>query len=303
LYRGYFVLVAILYEAILYEANLLEAILYEAILYKIRYNEKITCQGKDTQIGSTVHKDYMCFSSSKLTISTQHFLVQNNKTIESTTAVEMLPCSPTAGYCQTGLRTYIWDGEFPDCLFVAINISAKPFGTSHLVAEEEQLVLNLTQRARDSRCGLSGHMTNLSGIWVVPATQTGQLALVNKHDVVEEFQLVAGLGYLEYVLMAKTEDQWKTVASSLCNLENCQTAWDSPILLRGNQYLISRGDTYMTFTCPMKTGSLRRSDHCFKQIPLEDGNYMDPTSRLLVKKPEPVSCSQHFPVIVRAEEA
>ena len=30
---------------------------------------------------------------------------------------------------------------------------------------------------------------------------------------------------------------------------------------------------------------------------------MDPTSKLLVKKPEPVSCSQHFPVIIRAEEA
>ena len=33
--RGYFVLVAILYEAILYEAILYEAILYETILYKI----------------------------------------------------------------------------------------------------------------------------------------------------------------------------------------------------------------------------------------------------------------------------
>ena len=29
---------------------------------------------------------------------------------------------------------------------------------------------------------------------------------------------------------------------------------------------------------------------------------MDPTSKLLVKKPEPVACSQHFPVVVRAEE-
>ena len=43
------------------------------------------------------------------------------------------------------------------------------------------------------------------------------------------------------------EDQQKTVASSLCNLENRQTAWDSPILLRGNQYLISRGDAYMPY--------------------------------------------------------
>ena len=29
---------------------------------------------------------------------------------------------------------------------------------------------------------------------------------------------------------------------------------------------------------------------------------MDPNSRLLVKKPEPVACSQHFPVVVRTEE-
>ena len=77
------------------------------------------------------------------------------------------------------------------------NISAKHFGERHLVAEEDQLVLNLTQRALDSRSGLSGHMTNLPIIWIVPATQTGQLGLVDKHHVVEEFQLVAGLGYLE----------------------------------------------------------------------------------------------------------
>ena len=43
------------------------------------------------------------------------------------------------------------------------NILAKHFGASHLVAEEEQLVLKLTQRALDIRCGLSGHMTNLPG--------------------------------------------------------------------------------------------------------------------------------------------
>ena len=30
--------------------------------------------------------------------------------------------------------------------------------------------------------------------WVVPTTQTGQLGVVDKHNVVEEFQLVAGLG-------------------------------------------------------------------------------------------------------------
>ena len=29
---------------------------------------------------------------------------------------------------------------------------------------------------------------------------------------------------------------------------------------------------------------------------------MDPTSRLLIKKPEPVACSQHFPVVIRTEE-
>ena len=109
------------------------------------YNEVITCEGVHTQIGEIVHKDYMRFTSNKLTLSVQHFLVQNKKTIESITATEMLPCSPAAGYCQTGTRTYLWDGEFSDCPFVAIkNITAKTFGHSHLVAESDQLVLNLT---------------------------------------------------------------------------------------------------------------------------------------------------------------
>ena len=194
-------------------------------------------------------------------------------------------------------------GEFPDCPFVAIkNISAKTFGHNHLVAEDDQLVLNLTQQARDSRCGISGHMTNLPGIWVVPASQGGQLKRVDQHDVVEEFELAAGLGYLEYVLMNKMTTQKREMTSSLCDLENKQVAWDSPILLRGNQYLLSRGDVYMTFTCPTKKGTLRRSDQCYKQIPLTNGGYMDLSSRLLVKKPEPVACSQHFPVVVRTEE-
>jgi hypothetical protein len=38
------------------------------------------------------------------------------------------------------------DAEFSDCPFVAIkNKTARTFGQSHLVAKEEQLVLNLTQ--------------------------------------------------------------------------------------------------------------------------------------------------------------
>ena len=149
----------------------------------------------------------------------------------STTAAEMLPCNPATRYCQTGTRTYLWDAEFSECPFVAIkNITAKTFGQSHLVAKEEQLVLNLTQRARDIRCGLSGHVTNLPGIWVVPATQVNQLTRLDKHDVVEEFQLVAALGYLEYVLMNQIEHQQRTMTSSLCDLENRQSAWDSPIL-------------------------------------------------------------------------
>ena len=45
----------------------------------------------------------------------------------------------------------------------------------------------------------------------------------------------------------------------------------------------------MTFNCPTKVGTLRRLDHCYKQIPLAGGYYMDPTSKLLVKKPEPVA--------------
>ena len=44
LYRGYFVLVAILYEAILSEAILYEAILSEAILYKI---PPMDCRNKE----------------------------------------------------------------------------------------------------------------------------------------------------------------------------------------------------------------------------------------------------------------
>ena len=82
-------------------------------------------------------------------------------------------------------------------------------------------------------------MTNLPGIWVVPASQGNKLTRVDKHDVIEEFQLVAGLGYLEYVLRNQMDHQRREMTSNLCDLENRQSAWDSPILLRGNQYLIS----------------------------------------------------------------
>jgi hypothetical protein len=63
------------------------------------YNEKITCKSVHTQIGEIVHKDFMRFTSNKLTITIQHFLIQDKKTIKSTTATEMLPCNPAAGYC------------------------------------------------------------------------------------------------------------------------------------------------------------------------------------------------------------
>ena len=70
------------------------------------------------------------------------------------------------------------------------------------------------------RCDLSGHLTNLPGTWVVPANQGNKLTRVDKHDVIEEFQLVAGLGYLEYVMMNQMNHQRKEMTSDLCDPEN-----------------------------------------------------------------------------------
>ena len=65
-------------------------------------------------------------------------------------------------------------------------------------------------------------MTNLPGIWIVPADHGTTLIRVDRYNVTEDFQLVAGPEYLEYVMTSQTNHQSRRTAK-----------WIEQLTLRG----------------------------------------------------------------------
>ena len=62
------------------------------------------------------------------------------------------------------------------------------------------------------RRGLSDHLTNLPGTGVVPADQGNKLTRADQNNVTEDFQLLAGPEYLEYVMMSQKNHQSRRTA-------------------------------------------------------------------------------------------
>ena len=80
-----------------------------------------------------------------------------------------------------------------------------------------------------------------------------------------------------------------------------QTRFNTPQRIGQGHYIITRGDSYLTFTCKQKTGRILETTECFEEILLVGNLYVDPVTRLASKHGTPIPCSRYFPLIIRTQ--
>ena len=59
--------------------------------------------------------------------------------------------------------------------------------------------------------------------------------------------------------------------------------------------MLTRGDTYLVFTCEALVGTVKEGTTCYWEVPLTNGLFIDPVSKL--------ACSRFYPLIIRTLEA
>ena len=269
---------------------------------KIWYeSDQVRCEGVTVQLNGQVYLDTILMHSYQVIVKTNLLLIHEDH-LESLYDRIQLPCAPSTGACVTTHRTYLWQQPNLPCNLAKVKaIQAERVGETHLVSYEDKMLLNLTAEYTNPACGITnGHKTNFDAVIAVRTTNTLNTNHLEARDVNPDWDWAAALGYVEYSLKKQAQDEISGVHRSLCELQ-FQTRFNTPQRLGEGRYIITRGDSYLTFTCTQKTGRILETKNCFEEVPLAGGIYVDPVTRLASDHGTPTPCSRYFPLIIRTQ--
>ena len=165
------------------------------------------------------------------------------------------------------------------------------------------MLLNLTQPYSNLDCGInSGWLTNFDDLIAVPTSEELPTVPLNAHDVNQDVDWAAALGYLKFELTQHSADLAQQLQREHCQ-QGTQDTGITPHHLRDSKYMLTRGDTYLVFTCEALVGTVKGGTTCYQEVPLTNGLFIDPVSKLAVSHGTPLACSRFYPLIIRTLEA
>ena len=111
------------------------------------------------------------------------------------------------------------------------------------------------------------------------------------HDVNQDVDWAAALGYLKFELTKLSANLAQQLQQEHCQQGTLDTGI-TPHHLRGSKYMLTRGDTYLVFTCEALVGFVKEGTTCYWEVPLTNGLFIDPVSKLAVNHGTPLACSR-----------
>ena len=165
------------------------------------------------------------------------------------------------------------------------------------------MLLNRTMDYSNLDCGINqGWYTNFDDLIAVPTSEELPTVPLNAHDVHQDIDWAAALGYLKFELKQDSAALAEQLQEELCQRGSQDTGL-IPKKLQGPHYLLTSGDTYLVLTCKPMIGTVKEGRHCFKEVPLTNGLFIDPVSKLAVDHETPLAWSRFYPLIVKTLEA
>ena len=67
--------------------------------------------------------------------------------------------------------------------------------------------------------------------------------------------------------------------------------------------MLTRGDTYLVLTCESIIGTVKEGSEWYQEVPLTNGLFIDPISKLAVNHGKPLACFRFYPLIIKTLEA
>ena len=263
--------------------------------------DRIHCTGETLHEDNNIHTNLVILREYHVTVQEEKFLMGVDQSIEAVYKHEKLPCNLRAGGCVTGQHTYVFDVPKESCSLQYIRTThVRPTRGTYLVDESLSLLFNQTKETRVTGCPFEVTATQFSGLY---------LAHINHKQAVQELSAAN----LEIDLLDRMEAEMsqyyrEEIVSDLAKqnkVRTCSRVQNSithrPMRVKGDLYALVAGDLVYQFHCKVEAVKLLESDSCFEDIPVENGLFMDPITKILKKHSSKRPCSSHYPMTIEAE--
>ncbi len=196
----------------------------------------------------------------------------------------------------TNSRTYIWDAP-------SNNFPMKKLRETHLtrigtwgIDHKEKILFNITGRApAPSNCPQVELLT----------TEYKDLYLTKSRDfeLVEEIKIDLFIrnrdDYIMFETEVKTAESLGTMDREDCKMKHFG---DDIVKIDPNHFGKRYGEIIFVFDCETKVGKIETRTTCHKDIPIENGKFVNARTKILQNNSPTMDCNIHFPMIVESME-
>ena len=261
-------------------------------------SSNIVCEGEDYRYEGRILKDSLQIKQITVTVEDEEYLVKDNK-IESTSDHLTLSCEANSKECFTTQGTYIWNTEENNCEFEIIqSLPMNLILGSHYINHQHQILINASEDTT-TNCGLRIQSTNMNSIFITLDPGAAYLPAVHPEEVDITANILAKVQYELHMLHNRITESNKDQLSSICE-QQLQTS--KMIHLKGNQFIHRHGDIIYLTKCQVKNGIIAEKATCFEEIPLTNGQFVNPITKLSQNVSTPTLCSSHHPMKIKTRE-
>jgi hypothetical protein len=264
-------------------------------------DDVIKCQGQDVLIGGKLHKDTLQLAEYRILLKEEIFL-ENGGKVESQTDHISLDCPYDTQGCITGGATYVWERVRNACPLSVINTirPSKTLGT-YLVDHNAQMLLNTTGETTITYCPFRITRTDHDGIFLADSGSHMPLPTIEPTEVDINLQAAVHLNYLAYTMKSTLGSLDTTLRRTICE-SHYRSVDNQPVLLHEDIFGMMKGDLLLTFACKKEAKKIREEKFCYEDIPVEPVGFADARTKHLVMHSTKVTCSDTFPLTVKARE-
>ena len=139
------------------------------------------------------------------------------------------------------------------------------------------------------------------GIYLGKTSDLSRLSTVDPGHIDVNLQAAVHLNFLAYSMRQTFSQLDITLRKTICET-HYQGKSDQPILLHDDTYGLLKGDLLLTFQCQKTTKRIKDEGSCYQDVLLEPAGYADSRTMHYKLHSTKVTCSNTFPLTVKAKE-
>jgi len=261
----------------------------------------VSCQGETMKVGNDIVQNILKISEYKVRVDKEIFLKTEDR-MDATRAGLQLPkqCKQGDGSCQAWGQAWVWKQK-TKCKFVKIRMVSLTREGDYLVDHKNKLIFKKgTRTALPSDCPVGDYYyTEYSTLYLTE--EKGEFEPVMELDIA--LYINSRTDYLKY----QNERSLNSVMRQI-KMEGCKTNYihsgheEEIIRLPGDLFGRRNGDLLYLFRCTSETNEIKDTQTCYNKIPLMNGKFVEPDTRILAKSAAEIDCRTRFPLTVKANE-